>query len=362
MALLLSALPGCGSDDAEGTPAGSCTIVDLGDGNSAIRCADGTELVVQNGKDGKDGEDGKGSEASCTLTDKGDGTFELACGETSVTLGDDCENGFRADLRVGDFEDNDGPVILNTASSGGDFSLMLFEMTNCTWVRGDVIVENYADDELPSALSRIEKVSGEFLFIDNPALQSISLPHLREVGGRVKFAENASLTEIGDFPALVSAEQFLVYGHPELVKIGNLPKLVEISTLDFYSNDKLETIGSFDELTTITDFVYWDYNPALEDMGQYPKLAKVKEMNIRDNDSLEAVTSFDALSTIEAILEVMNNAALTSIEGFSALATAGTVRIQNNPKLAQCHVEDLLDGVTAESVDTSGNDEAATCP
>src|SRR5690606_15353587 len=38
--------------------AGNCTIVDLGDGTSAIKCPDGSELVVQNGKDGKDGKDG----------------------------------------------------------------------------------------------------------------------------------------------------------------------------------------------------------------------------------------------------------------------------------------------------------------
>ena len=367
------ALAGCGSDDAdaEGNAVGNCTIVDLGDGTSAIQCPDGSELVVQNGKDGNDGKDGDDGDdgAGCTLTEKGDGTFDLVCGGTTITLGDKCEEGFKADLVVGNPEDSSGPqgpqgpAGLVSLTSGQDLSFVLFEMTNCTWVRGDVRVQGYDGEELPSSLLRIERIDGDLLITRNPALERVSLPLLREVGGVVGFEQNDSLTEIADFPELVSAQNFVVWENPELQKVGDVPKLSELGYLDFYDNRKLATIGSFDELSTITETAYWEENPRLIDMGKYPKLAKVYEMYVLMNDALESIADFPALATIENSLTIEGNAVLTSIEGLSALVSVGEyIAIQFNPKLPQCQVDDFLDGITANEVYASDNDETATCP
>jgi len=309
--------------------AGNCTIVDLGDGTSAIKCPDGSELVVQNGKDGKDGKDGAdGNGVGCTLNDKGDGTYELACGDTTITIGDKCEDGFKSDLYVGN----------DTGHAGvPDLSLVLFEMTNCTWIRGDVTVENFLDGELPSSLLRIEKIDGHLTIQNNPELERVRLPLLREVGGWFEITRNDALTEIDGFPELVSAQAFVVGHNPQLVRIGDVPKLGEVERLDFYGNAELETIGSFDELSNITEVVYRDQNPKLAD--------------------------FPSLKTIGAVLQIAYNDELTSIDGLSALETVGvSISIQRNPKLPQCQVDAFVNGITVDEVYTYDNDEAATCP
>lgn len=81
----------------------------------------------------------------CTLTDKGDGTQELTCGDVTITLGDKCEEGFKADLVVGKPADSSGKTISSpTYTPGQDLSLQLFEMTNRTWVRGQVVSRSRA--------------------------------------------------------------------------------------------------------------------------------------------------------------------------------------------------------------------------
>lgn len=314
LALALTTTVGCSDSFADnGGMGGGCTVVDLGDGTSAIRCDDGTEVVVQtgkHGKDGKDGVDGKdGKEAEgqpCTLTDMGDGTQELTCGSISVILGDSCKEGFPTTVVVTNPHEIDG------------ITWAMFKTTNCTWVRGAVVIANYPDAELPKALARIEKVDDALVVQGNRALKSVAFPNLKSVGGFLHFVNNDVLETIGDFPALTSA-----------------------------------------------DSIYLDSNPALLGVGSFPKLASVNgDIYIGKNSKLESLPDFASLKTIEGNLWVEFNNKLESIDGLDKVERVyGDVSIIENPKLPQCAADALLAGITIDGyTDTYGNDDAATCP
>lgn len=445
LALSLAIAPGCGSDDVDDAAtdpvqAGSCTIVDKGDGTSAIQCPDGTELIVENGKPGTDGEkgpagkdgekgdkgeDGDDAAAPCRLSDNGDGTHSLSCGGTTVTIGDSCENGFASDLVVTDY------------GNEGAESLTLFQATSCTWIRGEVLVGDYSETTLPKALERIEKVDlGVFIF-DNDNLESFAFPSLREalslvatgnpalttvgsfpmlesVGYDLQLENNDSLTDIGHFPELKTARSVFIRENPELLHVGGFPALEKVLTLDISTNPVLLDVGEFSALETVISDLRIRNNAALTEIGDFPALEKVQgllriEENValtstggfpalrmlrslfvvdnpklasmgafpkvedevlalkfENNGSLTGLPSFDSLVEIGEGLLIEKNGTLTSLDGLRALETVYTVvSIVDNPKLAQCHVDELLDGITMDLFGvriTSGNDESATCP
>ena len=341
-ALSLFALPGCGSD--EGDAAGSCTIADLGDGTSAIRCPDGSELVVKNGTDGKDGVDGKdgekgdkgdkGDDADCTL-DEVDGQYTLTCGGQSVVIGDSCADGFAPDL-----------VIENDKS----MSLALFQVTNCTWLRGDLNVYKYPNAELPEALSRIEKIDGWISISESHALEEMSLPRLVEVGTDIGIIYNDAIEKVS-FPALKTVGRFL--------------------TIDY--NENLSDISGFGVLESVGASFTIDTNPLLETLGSFDSLTKVGALNVWENASLETLGDFPKLQTIECEhedcmdlgrLSILDNDVLTSIAGLSALEKVeGRVTVADNPSLPESDVEDFIDGLAEVGErEVCGNKDGVACP
>lgn len=349
-ALSLLALPGCGSDDADADTdgkAGSCTITDKGDGTSAIVCPDGTELVVSNGKDGNDGkdgsdgQDGKDAEPKCTLEDNGDGTHSLTCGETSVVIGDSCEQGFPGDVFVVD------PVEEPEAA----MTLTLFQASGCTHIRGDLVVHESPGEALPLAFARIEQVDGGVYIESNEGLERIAFPSLKTVGGEFYVSNNAELTQV-DAPKLVEIEgDFVIEGNDSFVELTGFPAL--------------EAVGGW---VTIIE------NPALERTGGFESLTRFGGIQMWENHALVSMADFPALETIEgfgegvdagySLLYIDSHDSLTEIGGFGKLSDIdGNLTIAYNPKLPQCEVEALLDTLTVTGwKDTSGNDETATCP
>lgn len=378
-ALSLLAVPGCGSDDAEADAAGACTVTDLGDGTSAIRCPDGTELVVQNGKDGdkgdkgdqgdkgntgedgKDGKDGKDAEPPCSLAENADGTHSLTCGGKTVVVGDDCEGGFQGDLWV--------------AAPGSyfhDSSLTLFQATSCTWIRGSLYVEEYERKALPKALARIDKIDGD-LYIGydygNDELESVSFPELKSIGEGLHIMWNYALKEIDDFPKLETiGERFSVDYNVELQAIGDFPVLTSAESLAFRDSPKLESIGSFDELVNIGNLEWYGLD-GLTDMGSFPRLERAGVFKFGGNHSMESLADFPELEVLEGlagyahILEISDNEKLASIDGLKQVTSVGgDVYIGDNPELDQSDVDDLLDGIDITGdVNTCGNKGGASC-
>lgn len=339
-ALSLFALPGCGSD--EGDAAGSCTIADLGDGTSAIRCPDGSELVVKNGTDGKDGVDGKdgekgdkgdkGDDAVCTL-DEVDGKSTLTCGGQSVVIGDSCVDGFAPDLVIDD----------------QSMSLALFQVTSCTWLRGDLAIE-FDGKKLPGVLSRIEKVDGSVSITQSHELEEVSLPRLAEVGTDIGIVFNESIEKVS-FPALktVARSLWIVY------------------------NESLTDMDGFGALESVGAGFGIDTNPLLATLGSFDSLTKVGALNVWENVSLATLGDFPKLQTIRCEhedcedlggLSIIDNDALTSLAGLSALEKVpGKVTFIDNPALPQSHVDDFIDGLDeVGETDVCGNKDGDACP
>jgi len=364
LALSIVALAGCGGDeaDADGTTVGACTIVELGDGKSAIRCPDGSELVVSNGKDGadgesgkdgKDGNDGKDAEPPCSLTFV-DGVYELTCGDLSVKLGDECEEGFPYNVKVTDME-NDGAE-----------TFAIFQASGCTWIRGSLTVFQYSGATLPKALSRIEKVDGNLSVGNNAALTSLVFPNLREVGGVFTVAQNPALQQVGESTALVSAKDGVVISYnAELAAIGGFPALETTRDIMIAFNPKLESIGGFDALRVVERDLAWLQLPSLVGMGTFPALETVgRFFAFQDLALPESLPAFPSLETIGFDFTIERVTKLKSLAGLEALtAIGGDATIKDNPALPQCQVKAFLDAIDIEgSTVSSGNNETATCP
>lgn len=297
---------------------------------AAASCPDGSELVSKNGpagkdgvdgRDGQDGKDGKDAEAPCTLTDNGDGTFDLSCGDVSVVLGDECENGFPGDVRYGANPTDEEAKLLT-----------LFQATSCTWIRGDLVVKEYEGEQLPRALSRIVKVDGDAEFLDNEHLTKISLPRLTTVGGELYVALNGALETI-DFPALTTIEGDLtVGGNHALVDLDGFPAVESIGLLSIYENSSLERVSNFVALESVGGIKVW-WSAALESIAEFP--------------ALEAIVGFgQGVGTPYPILYVAENDVLSSVGKFGTVDFIdGHVEIMDNPELDHSGIEDLLDGI-----------------
>lgn len=331
-AFSLFAVPGCGGDDSDAT-AGNCSVVDLGDGTSAIRCPDGTELVVQNGQPGEKGDKGDdGDEAACTLGEEG-GKYTLTCGDQTVVIGDACEDGFAMDLEA-------------DPTSG---VYMLFRMSNCTWVRGNVIIDGVS--EIPELFSRIEKVGGALVVVDTD-VEEVSFPNLTEVG-ELYVDGNGSLTTL-DFPALTKAGYFAIEENDALTNLS-FPELTEV-VRDFYvmENHALTSVDGFPKLETVGSWFSIGDNAALETIGNFTSLKRVGGLEIWDNTVLTSVADFSALEKIAgsdgvagfSLLYVGFNPVLASFGGLGSVSTIdGNVTIMENPELSQDDVDALLEGI-----------------
>lgn len=334
-AFSLLAVVGCGRDDSEATPAGNCEIVDLGDGSSAIRCPDGTELVVRNGKDGEKGDKGDdGNQDACTLGEK-DGKFTLTCGDQSIVIGDACEDGFPLSIIF------DG----DTTEAGW----VLFAVSNCTWVRGDVSIEG--GGEIPAALARIEKIDG-MLGITETAIEEVSFPNLTEVDV-LYVIMNEALTSV-DFPSLVDVRNFAISNNPQLTTLG-FPSLTNVErSLRLEENPALTTVDAFPKLETVGDWFVIVGNDGLEAVGGFTSLERVGSLAVYDNDALVSVADFPALEEItgsdgpvgSSVVYIANNPVLASFGKLGSVSTIdGDVTVVNNPELPQEVIDELLDGI-----------------
>jgi len=355
-ALALLPVAGCGTDDADSSPAGVCTIVDLGDGTSAIRCPDGSEVVVRNGADGEKGDKGeKGDDRACTLGES-DGKYTLTCGDHSVVIGDSCADGFPLDVVVRD--DTDEYATL----------LTLFEVSNCTWIRGDVSIRNTG--EIPPALLRVERIDGdlEIVHID---LEELILPNLTELATGVKIAANASLAKV-ELPSLTTAGIVLIAENDALTSVS-MPVLGTVGEgLAIYNNPSLPAIDGFSAVESMGT-LYVAQNASLETIGNFASLVSVGSIELWDNDALESVAEFPALEELKgfgdgasaeySILWASDNAVLSSFGKLGSVSTIdGHVSFMNNPELLESAIDDLLDGIDVTgTVVTCGNKGGSGC-
>lgn len=225
------------------------------------------------GKDGKNGKDGKDAEP-CFLTENADGTQTLTCGDASVVIGAPCENGFPGDVTLTSDDDPDAAK-----------AYLLFQVSGCTWVRGDINVQGYDGEELPLAIRRLEKVDGKVFIQSNENLLRAELPALKQASvllvrwngklvetstpaletASVIWFENQSLESVGEFPSLVFADVLWWTGNSKLLETPDFPVL--------------EQVGS--EEAIFDPGLIWEHNAALEKIGNFPALQSVYGGHLR---------------------------------------------------------------------------------
>jgi hypothetical protein len=186
----------------------------------------------------------------------------------------------------------------------------------CTTINGSIeIGPGTANIE---GLESLEVVTGSLTFVRTD-LTVIDLPSLEVVGGLLHFADNAALSDIGDFALLESAQAVSIKENANLVSLGMFPKLSALEL--FFSvvgNAKIERVEGF---------------ASLESIGLY--------IEVDENQGLKTISGFDSLISIGSVFYVADNAMLGTIDGFGSLVTAQEFTIKQNPKLT------LINGFTS---------------
>lgn len=327
IAIALFTLVGCDGDDA-----GTCTITQGDDGTAVIRCPDATEHVLQRGEDGPTGPDGprgpSSSERACTLTEGPDNAMTLTCGEETVVIGETCNEGFPGSLYV----DSYGEYSIHS-------TLLHFELSGCTRVNGDVIVEHYTGEALPHVLNRITHIDGDLIIGNyyesdgNPQLQEARLSQLREVQGGIVIVAGDGLINGVDFPRLERVEGwFDIAQSNALERLGDLSSLRHAGSINVYGNDALKEFSGLSSLETVEDGLNIDGNGALTYIEAPARLHSAGTVKVYNNNALTTVTPFTALSNLGELIWTQNNI-IEGLADFPALARVGTVMV---------HVADTL--------------------
>ncbi|HJL25785.1 MAG TPA: PQQ-binding-like beta-propeller repeat protein, partial [Polyangiaceae bacterium LLY-WYZ-15_(1-7)] len=160
-------------------------------------------------------------------------------------------------------------------------------------------------DLLALSLPALERVDGSLTVRRNRAVERVELPRLREVGGRVRIDDDATLESLGPFPALE--------------RVGGPIWITDL--------ERLRSIEGFGALEAIDGSLHVERVPELERLTGFRALASARHVVVADTPSLVALRGFDALSTADGVY-VDGAPELATFAAFGALAeVAGDLRL-----------------------------------
>ncbi len=351
---------GCGGEDEElrdpdalpGIERGACSVMTSEEeGQSVIRCPDGSSALVRDGRSGFRGEDGAPG-AACVLEARSDAESVLRCPDGSeVTITSNActivEDGDNTLLRCADgTEANLGGVTPTMPPDEGDCEVLRGHLwiqnaldlervarAGCVEVTGDVRVDAL---DLPSlqGLGTITTIGGALIIQNNSALTTLSgLEQLTSVGRDIIIVNNAELTSLAALSALGSASpltlhQLHIAHNPKLAALQGLAQIERVHTLTIEHNDALTTLQGLDGLR------------ALEPEGG--------ALILRALPALTTLSALGQLSGDPAILHLEQLPALPNLQGLSELKAIGTLHVERADALttlaglAPSHISDQL--------------------
>lgn len=388
-------IAGCGGDDAVNNktlPEGwssACTVIDSPDeGQSIIRCADGTSAIVQDGRPGLRGDDAE----ACVIEAGADDTQELVCPDGSKTTidstssctivaeGDDkilrCADGTEANLGDG----SGGPI-----TPGGDCDILKGNLwvnnaldvaqlqgAGCAEVTGDLLIEA-ADLPDIKGLSKLTSVGGELIIKNNSALTTLEgLENLTSVGRGIRIEANQALTSIEALAKIggvnkVNLQHITLRANPALTSLKGLEGVEQVGQLivdDLEALTSLEgleglrtmgeggviTLRALPALTSVAALGELNADPAslvldgLDELASLQGLGGMKKIGDLHIQNVGKITDLTALAPdyITGELVVRDNAALTSVAGLEVMnylapngliLTLGDLIIEGNPEL-----------------------------
>lgn len=245
----------------------------------------------------------------------------LKCGDDQFALGDEttvtpvCSGGFAGDIVL---DRTDHPI------------LDILDASNCTIIRGNVIVKDYPNDTLPAAFHQIEFVYGD-IEISSTDLKTLHLPNLKQVFGSVTIEDNSKLTNISEFPKLKELGTLSMVRNEALVNTGIYPALVEINyLLEVRGSPLLVALSDFSKLTALRR-IEVSHNERLLKVGDFPNIKRLPDgFYVASNPAMTTLGDFSNVKTsgdesnwFSFVLQRLPS--LTSISDFSALHSVGSV-------------------------------------
>jgi len=190
-------------------------------------------------------------------------------------------------------------------------------------------------------VSQLDRIGGDLLIHDNPALATIGLPRLLSLGGRFTLENMAALSSanVGSVETVGGSVRVDRLGALGVILLGSLSSV----------NGSIE-VTSNSALTSLT-------LPVLVDLEN--------NLAVVDNDALLTIR-VPRLTTLPGNLRIADHAMLTELAVPGLRSVSGTVHVANNPVLPACAARGLTMQVGRlpgdPSVDVTGNDESAVCP
>jgi hypothetical protein len=223
------------------------------------------------------------------------------------------------------------------------------------------------------SLANLTTIRGDFYFIENNSLPSLSLPGLTSVGGGIYIARNSSITSIAFSSLTFVGRSITVGGGNALganaatsIDFSNLTSLG--SSLNIKDNLGLVSVD-FGMLSAIPNNLFIVANDLLTQVDFGSLTSIVGDVNFGSgasdgNDSLASFAGLDNLTFIGGRLTIQGNDSLTTIEALANLQTVGdNISINRNdvlPSLAG--IENIAGYDNDNLVSISENDNLDCTP
>ena len=161
----------------------------------------------------------------------------------------------------------------------------------------------------------------------------------------------------------------LSIAHGDFTNLYPLNDLMTVGgDLRIEHNDNLTSLQGLDSLMEVEGNLYISDNNSLWDLNHLTSLIDIGgSLVISANDSLESLEGSDSLLFIGDDLRITLNSELEDIEGLDKLLwlDGDLLEISNNMTFPTCEADDLITRLLAMgftgTIDTSGNDDTATC-
>ncbi|MFC1609830.1 hypothetical protein ACFL6C_02640 [Myxococcota bacterium] len=245
------------------------------------------------------------------------------------------------------------------------------ELAGLTEVDGYVLFCDNPDLKDLSALANITRIDGNLVIDGNPNLVSpAGLENLQWVGDSLLVTGNLKLTEFRSANSLeYVGRDLVVIGQRDVLETLELPDtLAEIGARG-PPGEPIRLLvarvsGSIDLPSgpLRANWLELVNNEAATIMG-LEGLYEIDQILIHSNSHFEVLPTFSSLTHVED-LDIRDNHNLTSVVGLNVLESAERVVIVNNASLPTCRVEELIEGIGEENIDSiavEGNDDNATC-
>ena len=267
-----------------------------------------------------------------------EGDDDTTAGDDDTTAGDDDTTAGDDDTTAGDDDTTAGD---DDTTAGDDDTAE--ECDSAVPCKGSYVITLESEME---AIEGCENVTGDLeIHTESEWLESIHLPCLTAVGGRLSIHENPALTSV-ELPALVTvAGDVSVYDPDSAISHLSMPSLTSVG--DSLYIEPAHALASLDvsSLETVTGMLKLYQTDLLVDFDT-PVLATVGLLAVRDNLALAGLDGFSNLTSVDHFY-LDNNPVVTSLASLANLTTVnGELYILGHACLDPTEIDAFVAGLS----------------